>query len=755
MFPTRTAGGAAASGGFTFQHRVTAWIAVRILAERDASLPWELPATAVLTYLRCETGEEVDDLLVGTNDNRAIFVQCKRALDLSQAQTSDLASVIDQFVRQTLRARATGLPLPWRRPLDAQDRLIVAIAPEATSIPVRVHLAAVLQRLRTLSSSQPITDAAVNEEEERALSVVTEHVTRSWRHHAGAVPEGDVRWLLSLMHVFPLEIDPDRPAEIQALDTLRQSVLRQPEQATAAWHALLTACAEFTRARSSATRSGLVNILLRVPCHLKAAPSFRGDIERLQRHTDATVRDLADSARMRFGAIDVKMHRASTAALAYAVEAESLVVVGDAGAGKSAALHDLVANLREDGRDVVLLAAGRIEATSLGALRMELGLEHEVLDVLQEWPGPTPGVLVIDALDAARAESAAVMLRDLIRRTVEDDGRWHVVASIRKFDLRYSPQLQREFAGRPSTTFTDREFASVRHLNVPLLADDELNQVESQSPALYALVQEADGDLRRLLRVPFNLRLVAELIAQGVLREELTPIRTQCELLEKYWFHRVIRSDGFGGAREAVLRRICEQMVGRRKMTIGRATVEDAPAAPHLTTLLSCQLLAEWQPSATTRADRYVLTFSHHVLFDYAVARTMLAGPIEDLMARLASEPDLILFIRPSLVHHLQSVWESNARRSRFWEALFELGKASAVPEVAKIVGPSVVAASARDLADFAVLYEALASPHAERRRVAEETLRRVVEAVLEDAETSSLAARADLWCQLLERVTR
>ena len=45
MTMRRLAGGAATAGGMDFQHRVTTWVAVRILAEKEVSLPWHLAGT--------------------------------------------------------------------------------------------------------------------------------------------------------------------------------------------------------------------------------------------------------------------------------------------------------------------------------------------------------------------------------------------------------------------------------------------------------------------------------------------------------------------------------------------------------------------------------------------------------------------------------------------------------------------------------------------------------------------------------------
>lgn len=152
------------------------------------------------------------------------------------------------------------------------------------------------------------------------------------------------------------------------------------------------------------------------------------------------------------------------------------MVVGDPGAGKSGALHDLVEILHGEQCDVIFFAVDHLDASSIYTLRNEIGLMHELEEVLKNWPGMEPGFLVIDALDAARSEASARTFRDLISKALKLEARWRVIASIRKFDLRYSQQLQQLFSGQPPTEFPEREFAKVRHLNIPLLGDEELSK---------------------------------------------------------------------------------------------------------------------------------------------------------------------------------------------------------------------------------------------------------------------------------------
>src|SRR5205807_658753 len=127
------------------------------------------------------------------------------------------------------------------------------------------------------------------------------------------------------------------------------------------------------------------------------------------------------------------------------------------------------------------------------------------------------------------------------------------------------------------------------HVNIPALSDDELVDLQTQSPALGALVSQAQAPLQELLHLPFNLRLLAELLDAGITAEELQPVRTQVELLDRYWQERIIRHDAQGDARELVLRRVTSEMVARRSLRTARtaAIANDAASGAFLDDLLS------------------------------------------------------------------------------------------------------------------------------------------------------------------------
>jgi hypothetical protein len=108
-------GGAATAGGMSFQDRVAAWLAVRILAETNVSPLWDFPSSSTVDFIRCETEQPVDDIMVGISHGGLAFLQVKRSISLDRVGESPFAKTISQFVRQALRPPVHGnkLARPW------------------------------------------------------------------------------------------------------------------------------------------------------------------------------------------------------------------------------------------------------------------------------------------------------------------------------------------------------------------------------------------------------------------------------------------------------------------------------------------------------------------------------------------------------------------------------------------------------------------------------------------------------------------
>ena len=482
-------------------------------------------------------------------------------------------------------------------------------------------------------------------------------------------------------------------------------------------------------------------------------PSYDSDAKTLLDHTERNLRYARHLSEIEVGDNKVKINRKSTEALVNAVQSGSLLIVGDPGAGKSGAIYDLVLTLQQEGNEVVFLPVDRINAANYGVLREDLDLHHNIESIIDNWPGDKPCVLVLDALDAARSDDANKTLRNLMEVTTGNE-RWRVVASIRRFDLRYSTSLRRLFKGNSPSDYASTEFAGVRHINIPLLSEEELMEALSGCSELAAVVENSDEYLKQMIRTPFNLRLVAELISDGTSKDHLKSIKTQHELLERYWDSRVIDIPGNADERERVLRGIVTDLIARRSMQIFRekAAIINPDA---LQQLLSSNILVEWEAYGG-EADRYTLAFSHHILFDYAVARIIFRGPQEKVLHALEADPMAVVALRPSLTHMFSYLWSSEKTRRRFWDFIIEMTASSVIPEVGKLIGPSTAVELADSINDFQPVIEQILQGD-DVQALPAKILEHVIGAIVVTGERDKsilVGNSAGPWCDFLESVT-
>ena len=242
---------------------------------------------------------------------------------------------------------------------------------------------------------------------------------------------------------------------------------------------------------------------------------------------------------------------------------------------------------------------------------------------------------------------------------------------------------------------------------------------------------------------------MAELVEAGAPAAELRPLRTQLELLEVYWQRRV-RSPNVGSdARERLARRLCESAVGALALFAPREQLaSDAPADQAIAELLSGGVLVEAQgPSGVE-----TLAFSHHVLFDYALARLMLRVGDTELAGLLRERPELALIARPSLTLHFQWCWERD--REMFWRLTFELAADVSLPLLGRLVAPAV-AAQATAASELRPLTQSLAEP-GPGREGAKAALVHVIGAALAGGSQQRPLenARVDVWSEFADQLS-
>lgn len=692
-------GGTAMASGARFEVRAGAWLLVRMLAEEE--VPW-LPPGAHIQHVRGNTGQPVDDYLVLTDGPLGVgwtFVQVKRSINLSSGDDSVLAGLLGQMCTQAWSWGQGTAGRDWERPLEVgRDALLLMTGPR-TGRPMASTLPQVLRRISTWPGSEPLTAATRNEDEERAWSVFDGHVRRVWQRLDNRPPDrATLQTLAGLMMTQVCAVD-DGGESLVAVRSVLKSQLLDPSQLDAAWAVLVELAQRMSADSAAFAREDVVRALTGRGIDVRGRPQFEGDRARLRAISERAYLDLKRFATIE-PAGEQRFHidrPVSAAVRAMADARESFLITGEPGSGKSGVLFDLATHLRGRNENVILLSADTA-SSELEALDARPG------DVLQDWATAATGWLLIDAIDALREPGAAAYLRRLIEQVLTRGLQWTVVATCRVFDLRHGRALQRLFKGRPQPDFRSGEFDRVRHTHVSQLTDDELAQVRVESAGLAACLDVADPELLAVLRVPFHLWLLADLL-DVVQPQDLAGIRGKVALMDEYWTYRI----AIGGARlsrEALLRRVCEEMVTRHRLYCDRLALAEHDAS----TLQQLEADAVLVPREGP--DDSWLKFQHHALYDFAVARLVIARALDDIPGWLSTDRTLALSTRPSFVIAVDRAWEKAAN---FWGVARALS-APDIPAVLRLIPAEVLARSVTQRNQLHPLMAWLIGGEADRR---------------------------------------
>jgi hypothetical protein len=701
-----SSGGAAAAAGIGFQAQLGALFGLQLLTQVPVDYVLELGA-AIPMWIRFETEAPVDDILVATSQGGFIAVQAKTTVNLSSGADGGLAKTVQQFIRYWLACRDGQGEQLWDRSLDpSKDRLVLAVGPTAPAS-IRVDLPAALK-----SYSQP-SPSALTQDQQRALEVFETCMREAWSNSTTEPWSPTV-----LQSVAPLvRVMTFDPAGAYA-NVMEGLAVR----ATTSDHArpLITALAQISQ-RWMTERSGgdlpqLRQAVMHAQVSLSSPPRFEDDIRKLKEHSAQIAADLQPYEQIERNQGVIRITRECQAAALAAAQEGSLLLIGEPGTGKSAVINALARELRSHG-DVVELAVDRYTVQDLVGLKNELDLEHDLVKVLEAWDGPSGGWLVVDALDATRGGQGEGAFRTLIERVLALKGRWKVVASIRTFDLRMGVRFRELFRGRPANPdYQDAAFPTVRHLLIPTWSDEEFDQVLNQAPELRTALDGAPTKLRQLALVPFNTRLIGDLLRTGLGAEALRELANQAGLLRLYWEHRVTP---LGSRADACLRLIVQAMVESRALR-AQTHVIAATAPDALDALLLQGVLAK------VENERFI-QFRHHLLFDYAASRLLMDvdGLVSGEVQYLKSQT-IGLMLAPAMGFLLQELWGAQPDHERYWTAVERMvGNPEGDPILRSVAGRL-----SAELPEIAADTHAIATHVAEGREMVPAALWHVVSAL-------------------------
>lgn len=278
------------------------------------------------------------------------------------------------------------------------------------------------------------------------------------------------------------------------------------------------------------------------------------------------------------------------------------VVVGTAGAGKSAVLHQAVQELEAENWAVVGFRLDRLETfASTAEIGQQLGLGMSPVAALAGAANERPSLLVIDQLDAVSLASGRMPMRfdavaDLVREAAAFP-QMRVLLACRAFDLDNDHRIRQ--------LVSDERVARVE---VRPLSD---TQVDAAVETMGLPARQLTTMQRSLLTLPLNLVLLSVIADQ----DDALAFTSANGLLKAYWERK--RRDCANRRQPPprfipVIAALANAMSARQQLTVSVSVLDEDDLATDAEVLASEHVLVR-------DGQRYA--FFHEAFFDYAFAR--------------------------------------------------------------------------------------------------------------------------------------
>ena len=215
-----------------------------------------------------------------------------------------------------------------------------------------------------------------------------------------------------------------------------------------------------------------------------------------------------------------------------------------------------------------------------------------------------------------------------------------------------------------------------------------------------------------------------------------------------------IKGNPGSNEREIALQAICRQIVKSRNMTISLKELSlGASERTAVDELRGRGILQSPALFHGTHVGNDEIRFTHHLLHDYAIARSLIPETPVPFCDFITHDPLLPIFYRQSVLFALEELWDAPDGRKGFWEAALKLESVPNLRGITRILAPILAARRVDTLSDLQPLLVAVGSSN-DVNAPAQKAVQHVA-AGLQDASDDSIRVGADGWCAFAEQLAR
>ena len=172
------------------------------------------------------------------------------------------------------------------------------------------------------------------------------------------------------------------------------------------------------------------------------AASAADTVEQLRKRVSQKLMTRADEVKDALRDILAEKLNVGDPALDLSTAPSVVLVIGVNGVGKTTSIGKLAARFKSEGKKVLLCAGDTFRAAA--ADQLEIWANRAGVDIVRQHEGADPGAVLFDALQAAKARNADVVLCDTAGRLHNKQNLMNELAKLRKIIDRETPDAAKE-----------------------------------------------------------------------------------------------------------------------------------------------------------------------------------------------------------------------------------------------------------------------------------------------------------------------